>query len=160
MPVAPTATAQPIPTATATPSAGPPGAELWLADSEGQPGKLGSYSYRAVSADTPWLPAASLPTFNVPTADADLTLAVPLPPGIGHWSVSYADATDTGGGSAVVLDSGGDFVDPDAVPPSARTALEEAEFSGPPSGSWVLSATVQFADGMGDATYYWHLVVP
>ena len=32
-------------------------------------------------------------------------------------------------------------------------------FPAPPAGSWSVQVTVDFAGGLGSATYYWHLDV-
>jgi hypothetical protein len=155
-PPAPTST--PTPTPTPTPNAEatdrlplpPPIAFLVLPDGSRVDGTLGSYDYDGAALDAPWLPATALEDVLLPAADAPLIISLPEPDRLVRWGARYADAADEEADVISQLAAGGD----------GATPLGSGSFSGPPSGSWVLAVQLFFADEQGDASYYWHVVVP
>ena len=126
----------------------PPDALLTLPDGTQQAGALGSYFYGGAAADSPWLPAHSLPPLEV-ASGATLRLTAP-PLEFVRWSARYAEAADVDASMITPLAAGGE----------GSVGMTSATLPAPPSGSWVVSVQLYFADDEGDATYYWHVSVP
>jgi hypothetical protein len=127
----------------------PPAARMALSDGSSGVGALGSYDYDGASADGPWLPARSLPPFDVP-AGSHLRLSLDSAVSFVRWGARYAAADDETGDLISQLAAGGD----------GQTPLATADLPAPPSGAWVVIIQLYFADEAGDAAYYWHLIVP
>lgn len=151
-------TPQPSPTATSSPTAKPdrtlppaslPPSALLIVGSDEMPGRIGSYTYGDLSASTPWLPARTLDPVALPAPRSELRIRLEDGSAIASWSAHVANASDTFGEDARPLDAG------EAAPPAAEVAL-----TGPGPGRWVMLVQVVFADGAGDAAYYWSLEVP
>jgi hypothetical protein len=106
----------------------------------GQPvaGDLGTYIYRGAGSDSPWLPGE--PVAIPPTgALAEVFLSEPVP--IASWSARVA---------------------PPGQEPRIGEARQIGTGEGPiafelPTGAWTLAVTVQFGDGIGEATWFWAL---
>ncbi|HWH24506.1 MAG TPA: hypothetical protein VNW68_06395 [Candidatus Limnocylindria bacterium] len=140
------------------PGSTPPLAELRVSDGESHPGRQGSYCYAESCADTPFLPARVLPVVELPRG-ATIELAMPAGHGFIHWSAQLADADDEQGTYSREFARGGEAWNADDDPPPPPPMLESVELPPLPSGSWVLLASVGFLP-YGDASYFWHVVVP
>lgn len=123
---------------------------LRFADGTRQRGTAGSWCYIGACADSPWLPAHSLDAATLEAGGQELTLTISEAHGFVRWNARYADAKDESGEEALSLASGGD----------GKAPLTSASFAGPPAGSSVLAVQLDFGEELGDATYYWHIVVP
>jgi hypothetical protein len=100
-----------------------------------------------------------MPEVELP-ALAELKATLPEAFAFWSWQASYGNADSHEWD--IVLGQGGTIVDPDMSRPTNATPIPEltmAEFSGPPTGDWVLQFSIAFA-GDGDAIYYWHVRVP
>jgi hypothetical protein len=159
---APTATAQLIPTATQAPAAtdfeqsAPPLGELELPDRAAVAGYLGTWCYDGACADIIPPDKADLPLIDVP-GGADLTFTLADTHPFVYWTVDYAAEQDDG--TATMLAEGGSYVDPDMASATSPPELTTFNFEAPPAGDWVLGVNLQFAAGLGDAVYFWHVVV-
>jgi hypothetical protein len=116
----------------------PPIAVLTFAGGEPVAGDLGTYTYRGTGSEAPWL--AGEPVAVPPTgALAQVFLSEPLP--IASWWARVA---------------------PTGRQPRLGEPREIGTGAGPiafelPTGAWTLELSVQFGDGIGDATYFWEL---
>ncbi len=134
----------PTPTPTSSVETGeslepPPPATLIVGESRSA-GEPGSWVWAQGSSDAPWLPARALERVELTAGTASVEMAGDVT--IESWSAVAAAAEDTQGIDVGPLgDGGGD--------PSFNLA----------AGDWVVAVDVRFADGLGSATYYWHLVV-
>lgn len=147
-----------VPTAgsSAPPTAGgpvddPPQGALGSSDAA-DVGWLGSYCWHGTCGDVPSvLPKAQLPEV---VAEGD-SLTFSLVDGeFGRWIAQYgADES-----ALTTFADGGETFDPDAATLDPDTLLEWAEFDAPPAGDWVVRVQTFFVDG--DASYYWHVIVP
>jgi hypothetical protein len=130
---------QPLPTATGELEAPePPLAVLTFPGGTPTAGDLGSYVYHGAGSDSPWLPGAPI---AVPPAGALGQVFLSEPLRLTSWWARVAPA-----GRA----------------PRPGEAREIASGDGAISfelstGTWTLEVSVQFADGVGSATYYWQL---
>lgn len=106
----------------------------------GQPtaGDLGSYAFRGVGSDSPWLPGEPI---AVPPAGAlgEVFLSEPLR--VASWWARVAPAGRAPKPGELREIGAGD-----------RPIAFEL-----PAGGWTLQLSVQFGDGIGDATWYWLL---
>jgi hypothetical protein len=126
----------------------PPIARLLLPDGTATPGTLGSFAYRESYADAPWLPAAALEPVDLPAGRPALVIGVLPGRQFERWNAIYAAANDPAADVLVPLAAGqGD-------------PRERVEISSPPSGEWVVQVQLVFAEGDGDAVYYWRVDVP
>jgi hypothetical protein len=124
----------------------PPIARLVLADGTVAAGRLGSFSYDGLSADSPWL-SSGLEWLEPPDRQ-ELTAGLLPGHAFDEWRVSYAAVADTTGSQVVTLDSG------------SGDGLTRASFAPPPAGDWVVQLGLTFPDEAGDAVYYWRVSVP
>ena len=117
----------------------PPGAVL-VAGAASHPGEAGSWAWAGGTSDSPWLPARALERAETPAG----AVTVELDDGVEveSWSAVAAAADDM------------QAMDVDALGDGSGTPLFEV-----PAGAWVVAVDVRFADGLGSAIYYWHLVV-
>jgi hypothetical protein len=113
----------------------PPAASLSAEGGEPVAGQLGSFTWRGGGSDSPWLPGSAI------SVGAGEPLTVLLADGVGvvDWTARRVPAGTTDGSGAIGLGSG-----------PAPIA-----FSAPGVGSWSVQVTVRFAEGLGDAAYYW-----
>lgn len=116
----------------------PPVAVLSFPGGQPTAGDLGTYVYRGAGSDSPWLPGEPI---AVPAAGAlgEVFLSEPLR--VTTWWARVAPA-----GRA----------------PRPGEAREIATGDGAiafelPTGTWTVEVSVQFAEGIGSATYYWQL---
>jgi hypothetical protein len=116
----------------------PPIAVLTFPGGQPTAGDLGSYAFRGAGSDSPWLPGEPI---AVPPAGAlgEVFLSEPLR--VASWWARVAPAGRVPGTGEVREIGAGD----------GAIAFEL------PAGGWTLQLTVQFGDGIGDATWYWQL---
>ena len=139
-PSAPAPTETPEPTA--EPSLEPPPAAVLIVGERRLTGEVGSYAWPGGSESAPWLPATALERFEVP-GGVRVRFEVPGGPGLASWTATSAAADDPAATTRVPIGEG-------LGPPSFET---------PPDGRWVVSVHVVFADGQGDANWFWSLAV-
>lgn len=147
---APTATATPAVTSSPRPSLaaepsppdladGPPEATLSAEGGDPVIGTLGSYAWGDAGSDSPWLRGA------------------PIAVGVGEpMTVAVVDDVPVASWRAR-------FVPSSASDPTGATALGEGvglpTFAAPAAGSWTVEVHLTFAEGFGDASYFWRLEV-
>ena len=137
---APTPSTLPSPSVTASNSATePPVASLAVEGGDPVAGQLGTFTWGDGGSDSPWLPGSPI---TVGTGER-LTVSIADSVGVASWSAKRIAAGAVGGSGAIGLGTGG--------PPVV--------FDGPPAGSWSVQVIVDFADGLGSATYYWLVTV-
>jgi hypothetical protein len=159
-PAGPQATASPAASVSPTPSptpvaptrfpGGPPIANLELPDGSHQPGRLGRFCYNEACADSPWLPAPTMPRVQL-DANGSITVALLDGEQFSRWSARCAGAADTEARVIRPLGTGG--ADDDS------NRFVRATIDAPPTGEWVIEVFLTFA-GQGDAAYYWYVAVP
>ena len=116
----------------------PPPAALAVEGGDPVDGELGSFTWADGGSDSPWLPGAPI------TVGRRERLAVTIVGvGVTGWTASRVPIGTANGFGAVPLGSGAGTI----------------AFSAPEPGSWTIQVTVQFADDLGSATYYWGLTV-
>jgi len=144
-PPSPVQAASPVPTVAAS-STGvtaqppldlPPDALLAVPGAPPVRGDLGSWVFRGQGSEAPWLPGEPVVVpANAPLVE--VTLTAPL--GIERWSAKVAPAGARSAIGAVEVGSG-----------SGRIAFRVRP------GVWTLVVSVDFADGIGSAAYFWRL---
>jgi hypothetical protein len=132
---------QSAPSSSAPISAEPPAASLSAEGGDRVVGQLGSYTWGDMGSDSPWLPGSPIRLGS----GEPLAVALAGDVAIAGWSARRVPAGTTDGSGAVGLGSG-----PGPGP---------IAFHAPGVGTWSLQVTVQFADGLGDAAYYWTIEV-
>ncbi|MBA3236231.1 MAG: hypothetical protein H0T59_09620 [Chloroflexi bacterium] len=134
-------TASPTVAVTPGPTAAnePPAAWIAVDGGDAASGQLGSYTWNEAGSDSPWLPGTPI------AVGAGETLMVTFddPLGISSWTARRVPAGSTDGSGAVGVGSGGSSI----------------AFALPEPGEWSVEVTVQFADGIGSASWYWHITV-
>lgn len=125
------------PTFPADPLAEPPTAMLAVEGGDPVAGALGSYTWGDVGSGGPWLPGTPITVGAGETATVSVDQRLPIT----AWRARVAAAPD--GSLANGLSSGG--------PPIA--------FGVPGPGAWTIEVTIDFRDGIGQATYYWRMTV-
>jgi hypothetical protein len=140
----PTVTVSPGPSLAAEPSPldvadGPPEATLAAEGGDPVAGALGTYAWGDAGSDSPWLRGSPIAV----GAGEPLTVAVADGVRIAAWWARYVRSS--------------------ASDPTGATALGDGAglptFAAPPAGSWTVEVHVTFAEGLGDATYFWRLEV-
>jgi hypothetical protein len=134
----PPATTEASPASTEPIPQQPPVAVLSFPGGQPTAGDLGTYIYRGAGSDAPWLPGEPL---AVPPTGALAEVFLSEPLRVTSWRARVAPA-----GRA----------------PGIGEEREIATGEGPivfelPSGAWTLQLSVQFGDGIGEATWYWQL---
>lgn len=135
----PPVTPEPATTPSGEPvAAQPPRAVLAFPGGRPTAGELGTYIYRGAGSDSPWLPGEPV---TVPAAGTlgEVFLSEQVP--VTGWQARVAPAGQV---------------------PRIGEGREIASGEGPmifelPTGAWTLQLSVQFGDGIGDATWYWLL---
>ena len=119
--------------------AGPPAATLAAEGGDPVTGQLGTYIWAGGGSDSPWLRGAKV------SVGHDEPLIVSFHPDIAidSWTAWLVPASATGPAGAQSLGAGVD------VPHVAA----------PKAGAWTLEVTAVFADGAGNAAYFWELDV-
>jgi hypothetical protein len=102
-------------------------------------GQLGTYAFGGTGSDSPWLRGAPI------RVGRSERLAVSLEPAVSvaAWTARYVPSSATGPEGAVGLAQGAGL----------------PAFDPPPDGSWTVEIRVTFAEGQGDALYFWALEV-
>jgi hypothetical protein len=139
------------PTEPHSPLPSPPDAFLQAGDGDPVEGRLGSGCYLDACADSPWLPAAGLPVLEPAGGDEELTVSIAPGFEFVRWTARYAAADDPSGERARPLAEGGADDGP---------AVAEASFRTPPSGDWVVSVFLRYANDECDGAYYWRVIAP
>ncbi len=117
----------------------PPDAVLSAEGGDPVTGQLGTYIWHDSGSDSPWLPGAPITV----GAGEPLTLKV-IPDGdISTWRARYVLADAAGPGGAKTLGEGAD----------------DPAFDAPGAGDWTVEVAVEFAGGVGTASYFWRLKV-
>lgn len=114
----------------------PPAASLQVEGGDPVVGQLGGFTWKNGGSAAPWLPGA--PIHIGSGEQVTLTLAEPV--AIERWAASYVPAAETESASALGLGEGSDW---------------PVTFDAPPPGRWSVYVTLLFADGIGDAGYFW-----
>jgi hypothetical protein len=116
----------------------PPLAVLTFPGGRPVAGELGTYIYRGAGSDSPWLPGE--PVAVPPSgAQAEVFLSEAIP--IASWTARLGPT-----GRA-----------PEIGEPRQIATGEDPIVFELPTGAWTLELTVEFADGIGSATYFWAL---
>lgn len=117
----------------------PPDAALAADGGDPVTGQLGTYLWFDSGSDAPWLPGAPL------RVGAGEPLTVQLDPdgAIERWTARLVPAAAGGPAGARALGEG-------TVP---------VAFEAPESGDWTVEVSITFADGAGQASYFWRLQV-
>ena len=142
-PAEPTPSARPSVASTSTPSgpvdpaAQPPSGSLSVDGGDPVPGALGAYEWLETGSASPWLPGAPITVGRGEVA----RMALEPPLGIASWRARAATQLD--GDDARRLADG----------------LDQVSFGVPEPGEWTIEITVQFAGGVGSASYYWRMTV-
>jgi hypothetical protein len=113
------------------------------------PGTVGSWTLDGSGSDSPWLSAAGLREIDIGRGPVTVRLDGGRP--IGSWLARAAPAADRTGETAVEL-GGRD----DGQPALDHVDLEQLP---PAGGPWVIAMRLDRADGRGDATFYWLIIV-
>lgn len=127
------------PSPTAAGREAPP--EAFLAAEGGDPvaGQLGSFVWLQSGSDSPWLPGAPIAVGS----GEPLTVSLDPDGDIRAWAARYVPADAAGPEGATTLGEG-------SGPP---------RFEAPGPGDWTVEVVVEFAAGVGDASYFWRLEV-
>jgi hypothetical protein len=115
--------------------------EATLAAEGGDPvmGQLGSFSWLETGSASPWLPGAPISV----GAGEPLTVALVPAGDVAAWRARYVPAAAGDPVGAVALGEGGG----------------DPAFTAPRAGSWTVEVVVEFALGVGEASYFWWLQV-
>jgi hypothetical protein len=139
-------TAPPIPTGAPSGAASrpppddlPPDAAVLVAGADALVGQLGGYTWRNGGSDAPWLQGTRGTIASARPLQFGLSRDVP----IDEWSVACAAAGQQSPERLVPLD-------PTGAP---------LEVVPPPAGRWTVVLRVRFGQGLGDAAWYWTLIV-
>lgn len=117
----------------------PPDAVLATEGGDPVAGQLGTYLWLETGSESPWLPGAPL------KVGGGEPLAMRLVPDgdIGGWRARYVPAGAPGPEGTIVLGEGSG----------------NPSFDAPGPGTWTVEVYVEFAAGVGDASYFWRLEV-
>ena len=121
------------------PAEGPPTATLVVDGGDPVPGQLGTHVWRESGSDAPWLPGTPI---AVGTGEA-LVLSLDPSVAVAGWSARYAPAESDGTGGTTSIGDGTGLPVLTALPP----------------GRWTVAVRVTFADGLGEASYFWAVEV-
>ena len=105
------------------------------------PGRIGGYTWKTYAESAPWLPATALDPVAV-APESRLSVKLVGTPGA-SWTARVARAVDTNGEHVTGLGEGRGVI----------------VLKAPRTGSWVLSVSIEYAEGLGGGAYYWRLVV-
>jgi hypothetical protein len=128
-----------VPVETAAPDDVPPTALLSAEGGDPVSAQLGTYVWGGQGSDSPWLPGASIAV----GVGEPLTVALRPAADIDAWTARIVRADSSGPEGATSLGAG------------AGTP----RFAAPTRGAWTLEVHLVFADGAGDASYFWRLDV-
>lgn len=116
----------------------PPTAVLNFPGGQPTAADLGTYVYRGTGSDAPWLPGEPI---AVPPTGAIGQVFLSEPVRVASWSAWLALTGRKPGPG-----------EPRQIGAGEGPIMFEL-----PSGTWTLQLRVEFADGIGGATYYWQL---
>jgi hypothetical protein len=139
------ATAVPLPSQSETTAAngtivaGPPVAALAAEGGDPTDGQLGTYAWGDGGSDSPWLRGARIAVGS----GEPITVTVRPPTTVTSWSARSVPSTADGPAGATVLGEG----------------TGQPRFTAPGPGTWTVEVHVVFADGLGNASYFWQLAV-
>ena len=120
-------------------AAGPPAARLAAEGGDLVTGQLGTYVWRDQGAESPWLPGT------------------PIAVGLGEpMTVTLAPAATVASWRARIVPA--DSTGPDGSTPVGKGS-GTPRFDAPKRGGWTLEVHIVFADGIGDASYFWRLEI-
>jgi hypothetical protein len=119
----------------------PPDATLTVEGGDPVVGEQGSWSWNGAASDAPWLPGHPI---HVGVGEL-LTFAMLERVPIEGWQVARVPPSSVPGGDGEVG--------------MAEGTGQAVRFAAPPKGTWSVSVTVQFADNLGGASYYWKVTV-
>lgn len=125
------------PSALADPAALPPIGSLSVDGGDLVPGALGSFEWGDTGSASPWLPGTPITV----GAGEVARLTLDPPAAMASWRARVAMQAD--GDGAVRLADG----------------TTQVGFGVPEPGEWTIEITVQFAGGVGSASYYWRMTV-
>ena len=147
----PTGPTPPAPPTSGSPLDIPPQGALGYSD-VADVGWLGSFCWQGTCGDVPSIPPkAQLPEIVI---EGD-SLTFSLVDGeFGRWIAQYGAEES----ALTTLADGGETFDPDVATIDPDALLSWVEFDAPPAGDWVVRVQAFFVDG--DASYYWHVIVP
>jgi len=132
--------AESAPAPTQEPTAEPPPQATLVAGGVERTGEVGSYVWGSFSSSAPWLPASALEPLPVaPGAEVSVAVAGDHP--VDQWTASAATVDDPQAETVIPVGAG----------------RGRPRFTVPASGPMVVAVHVVFANGAGDAVYYWHL---
>jgi hypothetical protein len=125
--------------ANGTMAAEPPVAALAAEGGDTADGQLGTYAWGDGGSDSPWLRGARI------AVGSGEPIIVTLRPAtnVTSWSARSVPSTADGPAGATVLGKG----------------TGQPRFTAPGPGTWTVEVHVVFADGRGNASYFWQLAV-
>lgn len=129
--------ATPVETVAAIPE--PPAAALAAEGGDPVTGQLGTYTWANGGSDAPWLPGSPLAVGAVEPLTVTVERGVPIE----SWEARVAPAGQDDPTGAASLGSG----------------AGQPAFEAPVAGDWTLEVRVEFAGGLGTASYFWALTV-
>jgi hypothetical protein len=129
----------PTPGATLEP---PPDATLQVEGGDAVIGELGSWGWKSAASDAPYLPGAPM---HVGTGER-LTFRMTTPVPIESWQIRRLPPSSVPDGVDGLVGMG-------------EGTGEAISFAAPRKGTWSVSVSVQFADTLGSAAYYWKVTV-
>ena len=127
------------PTPVETTADGPPTAVLAAEGGDPITGQLGTYAWGDGGSDSPWLHGAPI---SVGAAEP-LTVTLEPDESIASWSARSVPASADGPAGGTSLGQG----------------TGRPQFAAPRPGEWTVEVHVVFADGAGNASYFWKLTV-
>jgi hypothetical protein len=125
-----------VATNTPPPDASPPDASMAVEGGDPVVGTLGSYTWRSVGSDAPWLRGSPI---HVGRGE-ELEVSFGSPVAIATWTAGRTMPGSLDGSGAIGLGEGR------RSPP---------RFLAPPPGTWSVQVVVWFAANQGSAAYYW-----
>ena len=140
VPPTPSAVAATSPSGSQPPGDAPPEATLVVEGGDPVTGKLGAYIWADGGSDSSWLPGAPIKA----GAGETLTMTLDGDLGVAGWTARRVPAGTPGGAGAGELGSG---------------SSGPVTFSAPEKGVWSVQVNVDFAGGLGSASYYWQIEV-
>jgi hypothetical protein len=126
-----------------TPGLLPPEARL-VAGTTGDPvaGQLGTFTWLDGGSDSPWLPGTPV----VVPARTDLRVGFDPALPVSSWTATVVPASADGPAGAATLGRGDGTDAP-------------VDFDGPEAGSWTVRLHAVFANGLGEASWFWGVAV-
>jgi hypothetical protein len=127
------------PTGTPDPAAVPPTASIAVDGGDPVVAQLGTYTWGGMGSDSPWLPGTPIGVGGGETLHVTFDRTID----VADWAARYVPSLATGPDGALPLGPGDEL----------------GAFTTPPTGSWTVEVRVSFADGAGEASYFWQVTV-